>query len=463
MPSIIFVTDYFETSGLAQQLIAEKEEVKVCILQPEYKHIMKGIVDQIDDYHFELGKGNLFVLDGCERGELVEWLRSQGELVVGGTRASDEFENDRMKGIEIFKKYNIPYPKSKKYDNFEQAIKDIKTKPGQYVFKQMGDASKGFSYVGKHEDGSDLIDRIEHYKTLWVERIDGPINFLLQERVKGHEVAVGAYFNGNDWIRDKDGYIAVEVNFEGKKMLTGDLGSTTGETTTMMFSSNEENKLFVETLAKLEPYLKEIEYKGDVDLNCIVTEDDEIFVLEPTMRFGIPALDMQIGAQRSPWGELLRAIAEGRQPKEGLSYIAGWTCVLVLFAPPFPYETHKAENQGAGQRIYFYKGGEWQGKDYMTKQMLLDMHFHEVDKKEDGSFHLTGSSGYVMTMTANGHDHNAAAELAVRYVEDYLNFSELGYRKDAGARLNHHIQELKEMGYIEPIHGEELTGIYEGN
>lgn len=459
----IFLTDHFETSGLALKLQQEGEEVCACIFDKDSHHVLEGLVERIDDWHDTLGKKNVYIVDGCKHGGLVEWLRSQDEFVVGGTTESDEAENDRRISLALFKKYGIQYPRARWFDSFDTAIMAVRKSPGALVFKQQGEAAKGFSYVGKFEDGTDMIDRLEYYKGVWHEEEDGPVDFLLQERVTGHEMAVGAYFNGTDWIRDARGHIVVECNFEGKKLLVGDMGATTGETTTMMFTTDETNKLFQEMLFPLTPWLKEIGYKGDIDTNCIVTEDGTSYALELTNRFGIPALDMQIGAQRSSWGELLHAIASGSQPPGGLLYIKGFTCVIVCYAPPFPFETNKPECQGAGQRIYFLKDGEWQGKDYLTDRMWQDIHPYEVKVCEDGEYRLTGPCGYVLTMTANGNDHNEAADLCLRYIKDYLTFSELSYRKDAGHRLDTHIRELKQLGYIGPFTGQDLEGVYMGN
>lgn len=448
--AFIFLTDYGEPSGLAIRLQKEGEEAIFCFFDKKYDGICGGIIEKCSDWHVHLGKRNIFILDGCGHWELVEWLRSQGELAIGGTTGTDEFENDRELGEDIFREYGITVPRAKRYQSFDDAITDIRKNPLPLVFKQQGDVPKGLSYVGKFDDGTDMVDRLEHYKTVWHEDTDGPIDFLLQEKVEGHEVAATAFFNGEDWIRDSRGHVAALVNFEGKKLLDGDLGDTTGETTTMAFATTEKNKLFNATLAKLGPYLKENSYKGAIDINTIVTDKGKAYAIEPSMRFGIPTLDLILGAYKGSMAEVLSAIAEGRQPEDGLDFNPGWHCVVVVYAPPFPYETHGQENQGAGQRIYFLKDGEWTGEDCLED--TDDIRPYEV-KLENGKYRLTGDCGYVLTVTASGGDHREAAYNCICRIEDKLYFSGMGYRLDAGSRLDDHIEDLMELGYIGPLEG----------
>ena len=62
------------------------------------------------------------------------------------------------------------------------------------------------------------------------------------------EVAVGAFFNGKEFI------YPLNVNFEHKKLFPGNIGPSTGEMGTAMFWSGP-NKLFNSTLKKMEAKL----------------------------------------------------------------------------------------------------------------------------------------------------------------------------------------------------------------
>jgi phosphoribosylamine-glycine ligase len=91
------------------------------------------------------------------------------------------------------------------------------------------------------------------------------------------EVAVGAFFNGKQFI------YPVNINFEHKKLFPGNLGPPTGEMGTSMFWS-PPNQLFNQTLLKMESKLAEEGYVGYIDVNCIVNGNG-IYPLEFTARF----------------------------------------------------------------------------------------------------------------------------------------------------------------------------------
>ena len=91
------------------------------------------------------------------------------------------------------------------------------------------------------------------------------------------EVAVGAFFNGKQFI------YPVNINFEHKKLFPGNLGPPTGEMGTSMFWS-PPNQLFNQTLLKMESQLAEEGYVGYIDVNCIVNGNG-IYPLKFTARF----------------------------------------------------------------------------------------------------------------------------------------------------------------------------------
>ena len=86
---------------------------------------------------------------------------------------------------------------------------------------------------------------LEAYKRAFSEEIKV---FQLQKRVAGVEVAVGAFFNGREFVTP------INVNFEHKKLFPGNIGPPTGEMGTSMFWS-APNRIFNQTLKKMESKL----------------------------------------------------------------------------------------------------------------------------------------------------------------------------------------------------------------
>ena len=178
----------------------------------------------------------------------------------------------------------------------------MRANPNRYVIKPSGEAQnlKGLLFVGEEEDGRDVIEVLEDYKRAWANQIQ---SFQLQRRILGVEVATGAFFNGREFV------YPICVNFEHKKLFPGDIGPSTGEMGTAMFWS-EPNKIFNQTLRKMEPALAREGYVGYIDVNCIVNANG-IYPLEFTARFGYPTISIQQEGLLTPMGELLHGLASG--------------------------------------------------------------------------------------------------------------------------------------------------------
>ena len=229
-------------------------------------------------------------------------LRAAGKLVVGGTPYTDRLEDDRGFGQAELKAAGVNIIPQQDFTSFDDAIAFVRANPNRYVIKPSGEAQnlKGLLFVGEEEDGRDVIEVLEDYKRAWANQIQ---SFQLQRRILGVEVATGAFFNGREFV------YPICVNFEHKKLFPGDIGPSTGEMGTAMFWS-EPNKIFNQTLRKMEPALAREGYVGYIDVNCIVNANG-IYPLEFTARFGYPTISIQQEGLLTPMGELLHGLAAG--------------------------------------------------------------------------------------------------------------------------------------------------------
>lgn len=253
-------------SDIAWQVVKEGHEVRYYIDNEQERDIADGFVPKIDDWESEVDWADIIVFDDVlGQGVIADRLRKEGKLVVGGTAYTDKLEDDRTFGQEELKKAGIPIIPYREFFDFEEAIKFVQDNPGKYAIKPSGEAQniKRLLFVGDEDDGRDVIQVLDAYKRVWNERIKC---FQLQRRAVGVEVAVGAFFNGKEYITP------INVNFEHKKLLPGNLGPSTGEMGTMMYWS-EPNRIFNATLKKLEGKLAEEGYVGYLDLNCIVNNN----------------------------------------------------------------------------------------------------------------------------------------------------------------------------------------------
>ena len=210
-------------SDIAWQIVKEGHKAKYYIQEPEERDIADGFVPKTDDWKKDVDWADVIVFDDVlGHGTKAKKLRDQGKLVIGGTPYTDKLEDDRAFGQEELKKAGVPILPYKDFTSFDDAIKFVEENPGRYVIKPSGEAQnvKGLLFIGEEEDGKDVLQVLGDYKRAWSKKTPW---FQLQKRVQGVEVAVGAFFNGKEFV------YPINVNFENKKLFPGNLGPSTGE------------------------------------------------------------------------------------------------------------------------------------------------------------------------------------------------------------------------------------------
>jgi phosphoribosylamine--glycine ligase len=236
-------------ADIAWQVAREGHDVRYYIEAESDREIADGFVSKTDDWRSEVEWADTIVFDdiwvGSEvgTGALAEELRAEGHHVVGGTPNTDRLEDDRGYAMQVFDDHGIETLPHREFSDFGAAIEYVESNPAPYVIKPLGEVQnvKRLLYVGREDDGSDVIDVLRAYEKAWGHRMAG---FQLQRRVEGCEVAVCGFFNGNEFVEP------INLNFEHKKLFPGNIGPSTGEMGTSMFWTGR-NRLFRRTLGRL--------------------------------------------------------------------------------------------------------------------------------------------------------------------------------------------------------------------
>jgi len=247
----LFVSLDALTGDLAWQLKKEGHEVKYSTENPEDKEVADGFIEKVDNWEKEVDWADTIIFDDVlGQGTIAKKLREQGKNVIGGTPYTDQLEDDRAFGQEELKNAGVPILPYKDFTSFEEAIEFVKANPHKYVIKPSGEAQniKGMLFIGEEEDGKDVMQVLEDYNKAWAKKI--PV-FQLQKRVSGVEVAVGAFFNGKEFI------YPINVNFENKKLFPGNLGPSTGE----MGCYDEQTEVLTDNGWK---FFRELNYKDKI-------------------------------------------------------------------------------------------------------------------------------------------------------------------------------------------------------
>ncbi len=420
----LFVSHESLSGDLAWQIQKEGHKVKCYIKSHSDSDVYDGIIDKVSDWKTELDWADVIIFDDTGFGDIAEKLRADGKLVVGGSTYTDRLEEDREFGQEEMKKAGIAVLPQWNFTNMDDAIDFLQTNPGRYVLKPsgfIGSDQKALLFIAEEEDGKDLLEVMIHNKKAWAKKAK---YFQLQKYATGVEVAVGAFFNGQDFI------YPVCVNFEHKRMFPGDLGPFTGEMGTLMFFDNE-NELFRQTLEKMKTPLAQAGYVGYIDINCIADRFG-IHPLEFTSRFGYPTISIQMEGINTMWGDLLYNLAKGE--KFDLKVKKGFQIGVVIAVPPFPFDDEKTFSVYKDSSVLF------------RKQSLEGVHLGDV-KMIDDDLRLAGESGYALVITGSGTTVEDARKQAYNRVKNIM-LQNMFYRVDIGSKWALDSDKLHTWGYL---------------
>ena len=425
----LFVSYDALISDIAWRVVKEGHNVKYYIQNDTDKDIADGFVPKTDEWENEIDWADIIVFDDVlGMGTWAQELREKGKLVIGGTPYTDRLEDDRAFGQEELKKYGIPIIPYQNFTSFDDAILHVRNNPSKYVIKPSGDAQnvKRFLFVGQEDDGKDVLHVLEIYKKVWSEKIKV---FQLQKRVAGVEVAVGAFFNGTEFV------YPINVNFEHKKLFPSNIGPSTGEMGTSMFWSMP-NRIFNATLRKMEQKLREDHYVGYIDLNCIVNSNG-IYPLEFTARFGYPSIHIQQEGILMAISDFLYGLADGTLKR--FKARAGFQVGVRIVVPPFPYGGEmKSPAADSRDTIIIFK-----------KPIKDGIHIEEVKCIND-EWLVAGAYGVVLVVVGIGQTMKQAQNNAYYKIRNIL-IPNMFYRDDIGDRWFEDSDKLHNWGYLREV------------
>jgi phosphoribosylamine---glycine ligase len=413
------VTETCDLGALYMRLLADGHEVKISVSEELAQGTLAGLVPRTDDWRRELdwvreaGDDGIVIFEAVSEGygALQDSLRNDGLSVIGGSAYGDRLENDRAYAQSVLSELGLQVAATHEFSEVALADAFLAANPGRYVLKFSGPGfASSDNYIGQASDGRDV-------RALLAARMreqEKGTRFVLMEHVEGIEMGVGAYFNGEAFLRPAC------LDWEHKRFFAGDLGELTGEMGTVA-TFDRSDAFFERTLARLEPLLREHGHVGYVNLNTIVNERG-IWPLEFTCRFGYPGFAILDPLQQTSWADLFRAMAS----KSGRRFCAapGFSVGIVLSTPPFPY-SRKDVDEPIGLPILLPDG--------FGEEDFRNLHFGEVGL-HDGQLVTSGLYGWTMVVTGTGRTIESAKRAAYERAAPIL-IPNLRYRLDIGDRL----------------------------
>lgn len=409
-------------------------EVRVHIDEPAAHGVQGRLLQRTHHWQSELGwiqeagQDGIILFESAIHGELQDELRADGFQVIGGCAYGDRLENEREFGQETLQAIGLSIVQSHRFTNFSSATDFIRHTSGRYVFK-LNDASsqRTKNYIGELDSGSDMMAFLRLQQAQWQE--NWLPDFVLMEYIEGVEVGVGAFFNGEEFLRP------ILMDFEHKRLFPGELGELTGEMGTVVSYRNSE-RIFEASLGRMQNLLREQGYCGYINLNLIANKEG-LWPLEFTSRFGYPGSIISQELHEEGWDSIFRKLLR----RDGLEFAtrSGFATGVVLTVPTFPYPQGYAEI-GKGTPIFF--------KDNITPAERDRLHLAEV-AMEDGQLVSSGLTGYIGVATGIGETVEDASRRAYEVAHKVV-VPNLRYRNDIGERVsNGGWQELRKLGWVE--------------
>jgi phosphoribosylamine--glycine ligase len=404
------------------RLLGEGHEVKVSVSEPLAAGTMAGLVPRTADWKAELGwiraagADGVILFEAVGFGGLQDKLRTEGFKVIGGSAFGDRLENDRGFAFDLLGGQALKVATVAEFSDAAAAVDDLRTRPRRCVFKLCDSA--GETFVGTLPDGSDVV------ALLASGSVRAGARFILMDHVEGVETGVGAYFNGRRFLRPAC------VDWEHKRFFAGDMGELTGEMGTVATFTRSE-RLFEAALQPLEPHFRAAGHVGWVNLNTIINEDG-IWPLEFTCRFGYPGFAVLEPLQMLGWGELFGCMLSA--DCSTFAVRDGFSVCVVLTTPPMPH-SRKVVSAPIGLPIAI---GDVDPRH---------LHLGEVGASDDGLI-TAGLYGWTAVVTGTGATIEEAQALA------YANASKvrtpnMRYRLDIGdALIRGELELLDKLGWL---------------
>lgn len=418
------------------RLLAEGHDVDYYLSDDKYEDVLRGLIPSpkklsLDHRRTVAGYGypdysgyDLSLFDLTGRAKQADYSRTQCPTIGDGS-FEHLLEDDREAGLTAMQDAKINVPPYQKFDTPAEAKTFVQKNNKRYVYKPFTVGSDmqdvATTYVAKTAE--DMIQNIDH---LFAISKNAP--FILQEFITGTEASVAGFFNGTE-------FYMLTCTLEDKKFMNDDKGPNTGCAGNLVCALVPETKIYKEGLAKIIPILQASGFRGMIDLNTILTED-ELYGLEWTPRFGYLADSTFSAMYGSGYAELLHRTATGKVPD--LKWAATFGMSVTLSIPPYPTEI----------RVPKAKDVMIDGIDPENLMQLSNTYLYDAMLSKDKKHLITsGNYGFIAAPIGVG-DSIGEASARVQVEVKKIQIPNMQYRTDTEKSTLKRYTQLQDWGWF---------------
>ena len=376
--NILLLTKDGRGLGLAHRLVREGHDVTVYGTQIDlstHEGIFKKSLHLWDSL-----KEVKFVLTDCGGWpQLYEKLKFYNRTVIGAHPILELVNIDAFRQIEMFQKFGLPIPETKVFNDLGEMFEGAIT----------WDANRTTIRYNNTELRCDYRDWVPWGMT----KVPLDQKVIFQKTPFGMEYQISGWFNGIRWLDSFS--ISPDISEKIYKYAVA-------------YPLPIDHKFITETIYKLEPLLKSLEYHGPVHVKIVVNKAD-IVCTHFHAGFKYPLTYTLLEFVRDELGEFLYNVALGSafQPKKTKDYVSIVQSIC-------------AENSLEGAPILG-----------VNEERLKHMVFHSVKKDEDNAYRLARGDT-IFTASAHGStladstNRVYATVENIKYPEKHYNSSLLG-------------------------------------
>ncbi len=333
---------------------------------------------------------------------IVDRLEAAGIKCASPTASAARIETSKIFMRNLMQKYkiegNIDF---KVFDSVEPLVEFLKDYKKGFVIKPEGlTGGKGVKVMG--EDFNTVNEAIDYAKEIFLNKIGGTSNILLEELVKGEEFSLQAFCDGTNlaFMPIVQDFKRAYENDQGPN--TGGMGSYSMPDHLLPFISIKDYELAKKIMYSIAKALKteHAEFKGILYGQFMITKDGPK-VIEINARFADPESINVLSILKTDMVTILRAIIDGTLDQLTVEFEKKAT--VVKYIVPKGYGTKPA----IGEPIHI---------DYPAIERSGALLYYAAVNEKDKTIYTTSSRSLALVGIADNIFH------AEKIVEDAAKF-----------------------------------------
>lgn len=287
---------------------------------------------------------------------LSDVLNANGHRAFGASSKASFMESSKKFCRDLCAKYNIPAPKYKIFDDYNRAKRYIKEHKFPLVVKTNGrTAGKGIMFCRNEKEAQNAM-----YDVMIAELFGDAGKMVdIEEYIDGQIFTVMTFVDGKTVLPMK----AVTCY---KRVFDNDMGMSTagmGASTPVDFYTEELQNVAMDTI--FMPVMNALnaegrEYKGALAFNLILTQDNELKVVDFTVRFCDAESQVIIPLLKTPILDIINATIDKRLDTIKLEWENANAVCVIMTSNGYPLEYNKNLKINIGElddSVFLYHAG----------------------------------------------------------------------------------------------------------